>query len=590
MRLIEKSISILIATLLLVLIVAGSAQAGLTSADGLELTVDYSWPKTGKGGYFPVRVSVKNTRAPRDLRIELEALHSSVIATTLAKDFTVQKNQTVSFTIPVPMVNNYSYYQINIYEEGRELGRGNLTQRIDLNFWRDGSPLLIISQHKEDLRAISDALRNIHGRHRGADPEDMLHQVLPTELPQGWICYTQLGVIGVSARALEQMPNARREDLRKWIATGGTLFIYRLGIAQTNAPGLILGKDSFQGDSGNQIPHYLGSIWLLQDDPFNWDETAWKNFLQTDIKHQQHDFRARFGFNETDLSDSGPRRRGGAKGFLLDIPGVGLVPVRTYAVIIILFAVGIGPLNYFLLKRKRKLHLLFVITPLVAVVVTGGMVAYGMLSEGLEIKARYLTLTQLDQDRHEAVTIGRMSLYAGMSPRGGLLFPMDVAVFPAAGEMRPGSLELAGSQRFEGGFLPSRTLVNFVTAAIAPARGRLAVKRQEDTLQVSNALGVPIKDIYLMDEAGNTFRAQNIAAGDQATAHPCPALTGGLAAGLGIKQESRIPLLTQARLKKSTYLAELEDSPFFITGLNEVVEFGSRHILYGRFAEANNDN
>jgi len=327
---------------------------------------------------------------------------------------------------------------------------------------------------------------------------------------------------------------------------------------------------------------------LVQGDPFGWDEAAWKNFLQKDIRHQQHDFRARFGFNETDLSGSGPSR--GRKGFLLDIPGVGRVPIRIYAVMITLFAVGIGPLNYFLLKRKKKLHLLFVITPLAAMAVTVGMITYGMFSEGLGIKGRCLSLTYLDQDRHEAVTVGRMSLYAGMSPRGGMLFPMDVAVFPAAGEMRSGSLELGGSQRFEGGYLPSRTLVNFVTAGVAPARGRLVVKRTQDSLQISNGLGVGIKLIYLMDESGNTFRAEKIAAGGEATAKACRALTGRRAAGLGISQDSKIPLLTQAQLEKSTYLAELEDSPFFITGLNELAESGSRHILYGRFAEASNDN
>ena len=587
MKPVERPINRLIIALLLALMVVSSARAGVTSAEGLELTVDTNWPGTGKGGYFPVRISVRNVRQQRDLRIELQARGLDTIAANLGRNFTVEQNQTVSFTIPVPMVNNYSYYQVKIYEDGREIGRGNLTQRVNLDFWREGVPLLIISEHKEDLRSLSDALRDIHPGRGGVDPEDLLCQVLPAEMPEGWICYTQLGVIGVSARAVEMMPRARREELRKWIATGGTLFIYRPITPQSDSLSLILGEGSADTNSENQIQHYLGSIRLVQSDPFGWDKDAWKSFLKKDIRHQQSGFRARFGFEQTGQSRSSRRRR---KPFLLDIPGVGRVPIRIYAVMITLFAVGIGPLNYFLLKRKKKLHLLFVITPLAAVAVTVGMITYGMFSEGLGIKGRCLSLTCLDQDRHEAVTVGRMSLYAGMSPRGGMLFPMDVAVFPAAGEMRSGSLELGGSQRFEGGYLPSRTLVNFVTAGVAPARGRLVVKRTQDSLQISNGLGVGIKLIYLMDESGNTFRAEKIAAGGEATAKACPALTGRRAGGLGISQDSKIPLLTQAQLEKSTYLAELEDSPFFVTGLDEVAESGSRHILYGRFAEASNDS
>ena len=79
--------------------------------------------------------------------------------------------------------------------------------------------------------------------------------------------------------------------------------------------------------------------------------------------------------------------------------------------------------------------------------------------------------------------------------------------------------------------------------------------------------------------------AEKIAAGGKATAKPCPALTGRQALGLGISQDSRIPLLTKARLRKNTYLVELGDSPFFITGLDDLVEAGSRHVLYGRFGD-----
>jgi hypothetical protein len=53
------------------------------------------------------------------------------------------------------------------------------------------------------------------------------------------------------------------------------------------------------------------------------------------------------------------------------IPGVGLAPVKTFQVFITLFVLGIGPLNYWLLRRRKRLHLMVLTVPLSAAAVTG---------------------------------------------------------------------------------------------------------------------------------------------------------------------------------------------------------------------------
>ena len=529
-----------------------------------------------------VRIMVSNSRQERNLRIELINTDSGQTSARVGRNLGVGQNQMVSVTLPVPIVSDYAYYQVRVYENGREIT--GLRQKVDRTFWEEGTPLLVISDRKEDLRAIGQALEDMHGKGYGAASSDkMLRQILPEEMPEGWTSYTQIGSIGVSARAAELMSRARRDDLRKWVATGGTLFIYRPLMAQSNSLELIMGQDHGASLNADARSHYFGSVRVVHSDPFAWTASNWMDFLQKDIRHREGSFRSRFGFEQNQLGEE-------SRNFMLKIPGVGDVPVRSYAVIITIFALVIGPLNYFVLKKKRKLHLIFVITPAAAVLVTAGMVTYGLFSEGLGIKGKCLSLTYLDQQRHEAVSIGRMALYAGMSPSGGMVFGSETAVFPAAGEMGPGTLELGSSQRFAGGYLPSRTVVNFVTANVGPSRARLMVRRTVDGLEVANGLGVGIKEIHLMDRAGTTFRAEHIPAGAKAIAKPQRALNVRSAVNLGLGREARIPLLSRARLDKQCYLAELEDSPFFETGLKQLAESGSQAVLYGHFAEQSDDS
>ena len=104
------------------------------------------------------------------------------------------------------------------------------------------------------------------------------------------------------------------------------------------------------------------------------------------------------------------------------IPGVGLAPVRTFQILITLFVLGIGPANYWLLRRAKRLHLMVLTVPLSAAVVTAALFAYALLADGLSVRLRVRSFTRLDQRRGTAATWARLSYYAGMAPSGGLKF------------------------------------------------------------------------------------------------------------------------------------------------------------------------
>jgi hypothetical protein len=207
------------------------------------------------------------------------------------------------------------------------------------------------------------------------------------------------------------------------------------------------------------------------------------------------------------------------------VPGVGLAPVTEFRVLITAFVVVMGPLNYWLLKRANRLHLMLISVPAVALVLTLGLFAYAFLSDGLSTQARVHSFTSLDQRSGEAATWSRISYYAGLAPARGLRLPADMALYPiipgwntAGGGAVLGSQRLLewteDGQRLTDGWLRSRTPTQYLTIRARKSPHRLDIQSKGDgRLAVANKLGTPIEFLAVVDEAGEIFIGQSIAAG-----------------------------------------------------------------------------
>ena len=207
------------------------------------------------------------------------------------------------------------------------------------------------------------------------------------------------------------------------------------------------------------------------------------------------------------------------------IPGVGLPPVTAFRVLITLFVVIIGPVNYFLLRRWGRLHLLLVIVPASAALVTVALFGYALFADGLGTRVRVRSVTQLDQRRGEAVCWSRLSYYAGLAPRNGLVFSAETAVLPL--EYMPTDTASFGrdvlwrpEQHLTRGWLRARTPTQYITVrARQSARGIrvLPPSDRPDTLTVENRLGARIQYLLLRSEEGDYFGTGAIATGATAS-------------------------------------------------------------------------
>ncbi len=199
------------------------------------------------------------------------------------------------------------------------------------------------------------------------------------------------------------------------------------------------------------------------------------------------------------------------------IPGIRSVPVMAFLIFISLFTFVIGPLNYFVLVRKKKLNFLVVTIPLIAIVTSLFLFGYSALSHGFSVKSRVRSLTFIDQGNNKAVSTARLSLYAGMTPSTGLSFSPSTLVMPirASGEQfESARTDWTDAQWLRSGWLRSRTRTQFLTKTVRLERGRLTVgAATNDELPVTNGLEWAIESLIVTDRDGKAWFGNDLAAG-----------------------------------------------------------------------------
>jgi hypothetical protein len=250
-----------------------------------------------------------------------------------------------------------------------------------------------------------------------------------------------------------------------------------------------------------------GQVFAFTDNPFPGSPHDWNWFLET-LGNDRFQWTQRNGLSARHQDESFLQ-------FL--IPGVKGVPVYAFLILITLFTVLIGPLNYFFLKGRKQLYILVVSIPAIAFLTSIMLFGYSAVAHGFGIKSRIRSVTVLDQRSKTALTTSRVAMFAGMAPSSGLQFSPETAVYPLWAEeqtFRGGSVDWTDTQSFQGSWLRSRTRTQFVTVTHRRERGRVEFESPANgKMAVSNGLEWKIEMLVAADEKGNLYVARNIPAG-----------------------------------------------------------------------------
>lgn len=201
------------------------------------------------------------------------------------------------------------------------------------------------------------------------------------------------------------------------------------------------------------------------------------------------------------------------------VPGVGMAPVTEFRVLITLFVLLIGPLNYWLLRRSKRLYLMVLTVPLAAVVTTLALFAYAIVADGFSSQVRVHSVTRLDQRTGDASCWARLSYYSGLAPGKGLTMSSDTALYPIqpswandVSRLQQRTMVWNGNEcRFTQGWLNSRTPSQYLAVRSHKVRYGLEILDSGDKLRVRNGFGTKIQFLAVLSAAGKWYEGQDIA-------------------------------------------------------------------------------
>ena len=705
-------VSFMLVSLMLPERLRAAGTEALRRGHDLQMTIDSRWAGGAHGGYYPLRIGLKNLARPRVLEFVFsDGGGAGSKIPTVSRQVQIDQNASLQFSLSIPLVSTGAYGQLRVFEKGRELDE--LTQRISLPEFLTGlfdrPSLLVISPSGAavDCTKFEDAIQSLvvssvaaggsvgpryYVAAVGARLNDF--QVIgPQALPESWIDYSALDIVAISLATLEKISPAARSALVKWTTTGGTLLIYDVGgpaasssdlarlldiahlppqmrtwdaadpelhrpialIAEgariggfgmpAHAPAeMVLGAPNPELDEhakaarvANQpiwsvVPEAFsrldlmgGQVFAFSGNPFPGAPVDWAWWI-TEAKLPQLKWTSRNG-------TSSRQRNPEFSTFL--IPGVGAVPLLAFVVLISLFAVVIGPVNYFVVWRRKQLYLLVLTIPAIAFLTSAALFGYSVLADGFGVRSRLRSFTMLDQYSKTAVSWNRISLYAGMTPSSGLKFAPETAVLPVWRDpsgFESGNVDWTNTQHWARGWLRSQTAAQFETIALRAERGRIDVKSAGlGEVDVANGLAWEIAVLLVVDDAGRAYSGRKLPAGgnlklaeaapDDMTAlsralsdDELKAPPGAEAAGAGsfghgrhrgwaITGEPQVPLTFATsqlenglrllsrpvqgtvadKLKPRTYLALVSENPGIELGVERTQSSEGLHVILGNY-------
>jgi hypothetical protein len=279
-------------------------------------------------------------------------------------------------------------------------------------------------------------------------------------------------------------------------------------------------------------------------------------------------------------------------------------------ILMIVFALTIGPANLFLLGRLKKRIWLLWTVPAISLTTCAAVFGYMMVVEGWQGHLRTEAVTVLDETSRRAATLGFTGFYAPLTPGDGLRFSTEteltpqVRVDPSYMYRRGGgsscTLEWAGEQHLAKGWVKPRVPAYFMARKSESRLERVAISRARDgTLSAVNQLGVDVPKLWYADEQGQVYSAGPVAAGARAVLAP----TGEKLEGRKAKTPSRaifggdwarcFPSVLAApknHLGPRSYLAQLDDSPFLEDGLRNAKTRKCHSFVLGFPREGDDEN
>ena len=379
-----------------------------------------------------------------------------------------------------------------------------------------------------------------------------------------WLGYSSYDGVVLTGRQLKDISPETKNALWQYVECGGSFLLIGTGdLPQSWERFKIKGKDWSEYYPGfgqclvfpdNRIRNLTPEQWGLIGEMWDQGDQAWSRIRTA--SEAQHDFP------------------------VVDNLGI---PVRSLFVVMLVFAILIGPVNIRVLTRKKRRIWLLWTVPAFSLLTCILIVGFMFLSEGWRATARVGGMVFLDETSQRASSLSWLGLYTPMTPGDGLHFSQETEITPHLRSDRwsngryPRTMDWTNDQHLDSGWIAPRLPAHFMVRTGEKRLERLLVRQGKDGPVVTNGLKAPLKSLWLADKKGRVYSADNIPEGGEAVLKPTdlkirfdlePGKLRKLFTGDWYGLATYCAANPEHVLRPGTYVAILDGAPFLEKGVS----------------------
>jgi hypothetical protein len=322
----------------------------------------------------------------------------------------------------------------------------------------------------------------------------------PALLPSSWQAYSAFASFWMTDEEWRALAGGPRRAILEWVGLGGFLQIAAPASAPPGSDLPPIGQSSRRG---------FGQIAVVARDGARLADLAAAKAVLLDERPALH--------SQADHYDGWS---------LAGLVGQPSLPVKR----IVLFLAGYGlvltPLNLFLCHRSGRRDRLFWTTPLISLVVAGGLAALILFQDGTGGDGRRFTAVFVSPEDHQAFVVQEQVARTGALLSGSFASAEPLLVACLSLEPRAGGFPYAAAARgharsygvdalrYTGDWFTNRSVQGHLVETVRPTRARLEVEqRPGSSPEVRSTFGGTLDELFLVDANGSVWRGHAVVAG-----------------------------------------------------------------------------
>jgi hypothetical protein len=469
--------------------------------------------KPSPGGFLPVRVKIANN-LKNDSRVRLDfesrADYGTGLASCSSFSFDTTSGKTFTRDINVPLSPpGDSYGGANLTAKlGGSMGIAENTIRSSIG---KNQPAVLLSEalFTPNASLLDSALSGKFSGSRGGSNE-FAGKFDPKQLPDDWLAFSGYDSVIMTDGDWANIPPGARNAVLSWVRLGGQLAIY----ATSSTTAAALGLPADAGFGSILIKDVASDLKL--DAPKVVDLVA-----DNPTKPRQMS-------NQNDFNGNWPLQK---------LFGEQKFQYALFVIVLIIFAILVGPVNLFVFAKSGQRHKLFITTPIISlgaslilivlIITQDGFGGNGMRRVLMEVRPDGgVNAAHLHQEQFCRTGVLTGSDFTLNTPA--LLQPVEIAPSRWArftgGSGSKGNFNLQpadGKLQASGDWFQSRSEHGHVLSAVVSTRGR--IEKTDAPGTYLSTFEFPIDTIFYLDDSKQWHRADGITAGKRFTLTPVDA-------------------------------------------------------------------